>query len=235
MLDNRLRLAYDLYEECELAADIGTDHALLPAALLRSGRCSHMILTDISESALNHARMEMVRQNLTDRVSIRLGDGLLPLAEPCRMISVLGMGGRTIADILLSGQAKLQGAVLLLSAHTDLYRVRDAVMRIGYHLQSETPCLDRGRYYLLFKAVPGKEQLTESEVRFGKRLLESDSDQLLPYLQHRREVVAEKLTGLLKAGHPSEERVEQVRADLKEEDLRIRMVQIRQNPDGKTI
>ena len=37
-LDARLSLAYDLYDPCTLAADIGTDHAHLPAALLQRGR-----------------------------------------------------------------------------------------------------------------------------------------------------------------------------------------------------
>lgn len=48
MLDERLSLACDLYPVCRLAADIGTDHARLPAALLQRGRCQHMVLTDIS-------------------------------------------------------------------------------------------------------------------------------------------------------------------------------------------
>ena len=38
-LDPRLSLAYDLYDSCELAADIGTDHAHLPAALLQRAVC----------------------------------------------------------------------------------------------------------------------------------------------------------------------------------------------------
>ena len=36
-LDPRLSLAFDLYDSCRLAADIGTDHAHLPAALLQRG------------------------------------------------------------------------------------------------------------------------------------------------------------------------------------------------------
>ena len=62
-LDARLSLAYDLYDPCDLAADIGTDHAHLPAALLQRGRCQHMILTDLSESALNNARGEIAQMN----------------------------------------------------------------------------------------------------------------------------------------------------------------------------
>ena len=66
-LDARLSLAFDLYDECETAADIGTDHAHLPAALLQRGRCQHMILTDLSESALNNARSEIIARRLADR------------------------------------------------------------------------------------------------------------------------------------------------------------------------
>ncbi len=221
MLDNRLQLAYDLYDECELAADIGTDHALLPSALLRSGRCSRMILTDISESALCHARKEMVRQDLTDRVSLRLGNGLFPISEPCQMISVLGMGGRTISEILLSGRSRLFGASLLLSAHTDLYRVRKAIMDIGYHLLSETPCLDRGRFYLIMKALPGEETLSETEIRLGKRLMESGSDLLLPFLLHRQKVLKDKLSGLLCADSSQELLVRQTSTDLYETNRQI--------------
>ena len=77
-LDARLSLAFDLYDPCELAADIGTDHAHLPAALLQRGRCQHMILTDLSESALNNARNGIIACRLTDRVTFRCGNGLQP-------------------------------------------------------------------------------------------------------------------------------------------------------------
>ena len=104
-LDARLSLAFDLYDPCDLAADIGTDHAHLPAALLQRGRCQHMILTDLSESALSNARREISSCGLSDRVSFRCGNGLDPLKEKCAVISVTGMGGRTIRDLLLRGKA----------------------------------------------------------------------------------------------------------------------------------
>ena len=131
-LDARLSLAFDLFDPCDLAADIGTDHAHLPAALLQRGRCQHMILTDISESALSNARREILRFRLSDRVTLRTGDGLSPLQEVCKMISVTGMGGRTIRNILLQGREKLHGASLVLSAHTDLSLIREAIRDIGY-------------------------------------------------------------------------------------------------------
>jgi len=214
MLDPRLSLAFDLYDQCELAADIGTDHAHLPAALLQRGRCRHMILTDISESALNNARMEMIRLGLTDRVSFRLGDGLSPITEKCGVISVMGMGGRTIRDILLSGKDSLKSASLLLSAHTDLHMIRSAIHEIGYHLDREEPCFAAGRYYLVLLAREGAVPVTEQEIRLGGPLFQSRSPVLASYLQRRKEVLQERLRGLLSATVPRESEIFLVRQDL---------------------
>lgn len=214
MLDARLSLAFDLYDECCLAADIGTDHAYLPSGLLLSGRCRKMILTDISPDALKNAQREIVRRRLSDRAELRLGDGLLPLHEKCNMISVLGMGGRTVRHILLSGSDRLQGAKLLLSAHTDLPEVREAVMLCGYHLVSETPCFSNGRFYLLLRADEGAEQLSPQELRLGKKLFSDHSKDLLPYLIRRRDVLSEKLAGLENAADKNISMIRQVREDI---------------------
>ena len=213
-LDPRLSLAFELYDPCELAADIGTDHAHLPAALLQRGRCQHMILTDISESALENARMEMIRLRMTDRVSLRLGDGLAPLSEPCGMISIMGMGGRTIRDILLEGQEKLQGASLVLSAHTDWHLIRSAIRDIGYSLNREEPCFAAGRYYLVLLARPGAMPLTDREIRLGGPLFRSKSPVLIPFLQRRREVLLERIRGLTVATEPDESQLAFLRDDL---------------------
>ncbi len=214
-LDDRLSLAFDLYDSCGLAADIGTDHAHLPAALLQRGRCQHMILTDLSESALRNARDEMIRYRLMDRVTLRRGDGLSPLSERCGMISITGMGGRTIRDILLSGKEKLQNASLVLSAHTDLPLIREAIYMIGYHTDREEPVFCAGRYYLVLRARPGTRTVTPREIRLGGPLFGSASDQLIPYLKRRQEVLECSLSGLLRAEVPDSRLIEQIREDIR--------------------
>lgn len=213
-LDSRLSLAFELYDPCDLAADIGTDHAHLPAVLLQRGRCQRMILTDISESALRNARDGMIRFGLTDRIILRRGDGLSPLDEPCGMISVTGMGGRTVRDILLSGKEKLRGASLVLSAHTDLPLIREAVRDIGYHLDREEPCFCAGRYYLVLRARPGRKEVSDREIRLGGPLFDSASPQLVPYLVRRRSVLEEKLSGLLAAREPDASLIARLRDDI---------------------
>ena len=213
-LDPRLSLAYRLYDECALAADIGTDHAHLPAALLQRGRVCHMILTDISEGALKNARSTILDRGLESRADLRLGDGLDPVREACDMISVMGMGGRTIRDILLSGRDRLHGASLLLSAHTDWPLIRQAIRDIDYHLEMEDPCFSAGRDYLVLRARPGRMEMTEQEIRLGGPLFRSDSPMLIPFLARRREVLCAKLAGLKSASLADEAEIARITADI---------------------
>ena len=213
-LDGRLGLAFSLYDRCDTGADIGTDHAYLPIALLKAGKCRRMILTDISEGALENAREHIARAGLTDRVRFRLGDGLGALDAPAGMISILGMGGKTIRNILEEGRERLGGAPLILSAHTDLPHVRRGVMNIGYHLVSEDPCLAAGRYYLVMRAEPGEEDMTEREIRLGRALYRSESPALAGWLDHRLKVLEAKKKGLLSAEHADREELARTEEDL---------------------
>ncbi|MBR3494309.1 MAG: SAM-dependent methyltransferase [Clostridia bacterium] len=209
-LDARLRLAASLYPHCALGADIGTDHGLLPCWLLEHGVCERMILADRSEKALRHAAERVRRLHLEERALIRCADGLDAVTEPCGCVSVMGMGGQTIADILRSGIRRLSGATLILSAHTQPFLVRQALAEIGYRLVREEPCVCRGYAYLVWRAEPGGMVLTPQELRVGPLLAESRSPELRPYLAARLRAVARQLEDT-RTGSPK-------RAEL-EEDL----------------
>ena len=161
-----------------------------------------------------NARAEIIRQRLVDRVDLRLGNGLEPISEKCGMISVTGMGGRTIRDILLSGQSRLRGASLLLSAHTDWHLIRGALHEIGYSLDREEPCFAAGRYYLMLVARPGGAEMTDREIRLGGPLFRSASPVLIPFLRRRRDVLQEKLQGLCSASCPDRKQISLLTEDI---------------------
>ena len=56
--------------------------------------------------------------------------------------------------------------------------------------------------------------MTPGEIRLGGPLFNSASDQLIPYLSRRRDVLQEKLRGLLSAEAPDEALITQVREDI---------------------
>lgn len=209
-MDERLSLAASLYDACELGADIGTDHGLLPCSLLESGVCRRMILADVSPKALQHAREQVQQRGLADRAQLVCADGLNALTEKTGCVSITGMGGRTMADILQKGAARLQGAALVLSAHTDQELVRRAVQQLGYHLTAERLCRAAGRFYLVWKAIPGAQTMGEDELALGTQLLLESRDPLLPeYLRWRQWVLERKLAGL---EHDAQNRAGEVEA-----------------------
>ena len=214
MLDSRLSLAAALYAPCDLGADIGTDHALLPCHLLRKNICRSMLLCDVSPKALRRAEAEVARRGLQDRARLVCADGLDALTEPCGCVSVMGMGGETLAGILLRGRDKLQGATLVLSAHTELPLVRRAVPDLGYHLTRETLCRSGGRFYVFWRAEPGSAPMTEEEIRHGSLLFDEPSPLLADYLRWRLGVAEAKLSGLRVAAVPDAEALARAEQDV---------------------
>lgn len=215
MLDERLYTVFSLYPTCERAADIGTDHGYLPCALLQANKCDTMLLTDISSKALSNAAAETARRGLSSRVTLLCGDGLKPLDRTCDVISITGMGGRTLSTILKEGSEKLQGATLILSAHTDLPLLRRTLEDMNYVLEHEELCKVAGRFYLVFKAVPGSPHSSDRELRLGSLLFRSRSPHLKEYLDHRIRVLEKKLQGWITADDPAlKDSVSEIREDL---------------------
>ncbi len=215
MLDERLSLAASLYEPCDWGADIGTDHAFLPCHLLRSGICQHMIAADVSPKALERARDNLHRQHLVQRAEVVLADGLDAITRPCGCISVMGMGGELMAHILRKGQDKLQGAVLVLGAHTELHLVRQAIHDVGYHIVQERLCKAAGRFYVFWRAEAGLEDNPSgNDLRYGRLLWQEDAALLQEYAAWRRRVHQDRERGLLAASQPDENAIREVQADI---------------------
>ena len=215
MLDERLALAASLYVPCALGADIGTDHALLPCALLERGVCREMILADISPKALGQAAREVAVRGLRERVTLRCADGLDALdgMPPCGCVSVTGMGGDTMAEMLRRGRDHLRGAALVLCAHTRQDRARLALREIGYRLTREEPCVCNGHAYLVWRAEPGEEPpYTPEELACGRLLFRSASPMLRSYVEMKLEALGRRLEGLRRAERQDEQAIREAEA-----------------------
>lgn len=100
-LSPRLRTVADLVPEGVCLADVGTDHAYLPAALILEGKIPCAIAADLRPGPLDRARQTAAEYGLEGNVSFRLCDGLAGIRgdEP-GAVAIAGMGGETIAAIL---------------------------------------------------------------------------------------------------------------------------------------
>ena len=101
MLDNRLQMCVDLVSGKGIVCDVGTDHALLAAELINTGKCRKVIASDIKEGPLEAAAKTVEKYSISDKVQLILSDGLknVPL-DGVSDVVIAGMGGETIADII---------------------------------------------------------------------------------------------------------------------------------------
>lgn len=193
-LDDRLSKAAELFPACAYGADIGADHGRLSCTLLGLGTCQRMCVADISADSLEKARNLLALHELSDRADIAVGDGLFALSRPAQAIAILGMGGRTLSDILIRGEDRLHGASLILSAHTQLSLVRKTLEQLHYRIEIETIAHAAGRFYVVLRAKPGKEECTDRQFFLGPRLMETCPEYYADYLSWRMDVTACKRT-----------------------------------------
>ena len=85
----------------DVAADIGSDHALVPIALIEAGMAQRAIAVEVSNGPLQIARQAVCAAGMADRISVRSGDGLAPIAEgEAQAVVIAGMGAPAIWRIL---------------------------------------------------------------------------------------------------------------------------------------
>lgn len=110
-LSPRLRALAEAVPPGAVVADVGADHALLPAFLVRTGRCPRAIAIDARPGPLAGALRTLRRYGVQGRVELRQGDGLEPLRPgEADVVVIAGLGGETIAGII-AGRPEVAGTV----------------------------------------------------------------------------------------------------------------------------
>lgn len=161
-------------------ADIGTDHGYLPIWLLQNGLVPYAIGMDIRKGPLEHADTNMRLAQVSDKMELRLSDGLDALEkEEADTIVISGMGGMMIRSILTNGYQKaIRAKELVLSPQSDIPVLRHYLRNHGFQITDEAVLMEAGKYYTIIKAIPASGSVTESadltfEDRYGPVLLKT--------------------------------------------------------------
>ncbi|MEW6770272.1 MAG: class I SAM-dependent methyltransferase [Bacillota bacterium] len=161
----------------ECLADIGTDHALLPIHLVKHGVVSRVIAVEKAVGPAAAARRAVAAAGLEDRIEVRRGEGLGPLAAgEAGAIVLAGMGGQTIADILAAGTAVARAAgLIVVQPMNRIAFLRRWLVQNGWVIRAEALAAEKGRLYQVVAAAPGssRKQLNWLEEELGPCLLAS--------------------------------------------------------------
>jgi tRNA (adenine22-N1)-methyltransferase len=160
-------------------ADIGSDHAYLPVALVRRGVIDAALAGEVATTPFQAAERTVRDNGLEQQITVRLADGLAAIEarDGITAISLCGMGGETIRDILEAGKAHLSGAErLILQPNGGEQPLRLWLMRNGYRIVSEELLHENRFYYEIIVAERADPVVyTAEQLFFGPLLMQARS------------------------------------------------------------
>ncbi len=192
-LSKRLKEAAKFVKENELLADIGSDHAYLPIYLIQNNKIPFAVAGEVVEGPYENARQKVQEIQLENKIDVRLGDGLnvINKSENIGTISICGMGGLLICDILHEGLAKdLVRPItrLVLQPNNNEYTLRKFLVANGYEIIDEEILEDKHKRYEIIVAekVDTDYTLTDEELYFGPHLMKNKDDVFIKKWQTER-------------------------------------------------
>lgn len=153
-LSKRLFTIAEYVPNGKRVADIGSDHALLPSYLISEGISPYAIAGEVNKGPLEAARRQIDALKIADKVDVRLGSGLKVINDgEVEVITIAGMGGGLIVEILQEGFAKLNNIErLILQPNVGSELVRDWLDNNKWNIINEEILEEDGRIYEIIVA-----------------------------------------------------------------------------------
>ncbi|MBQ1463876.1 MAG: Nif3-like dinuclear metal center hexameric protein [Ruminococcus sp.] len=186
MLDKRLQMCADLVSGEGIVCDVGTDHALLAAELINSGKCSKVIASDVKEGPLLAAAKTVKKYGISNKVQLVLSDGLKDVSlRGVSDVVIAGMGGETIAEIIrCADRREFSDIRWILQPMTKPEVLRKCIYDMKMCITEEHIVLEDKKMYVVMCAEynPDWRRLSEFDAIYG--FFDSD-DQLAENYRNR--------------------------------------------------
>lgn len=216
-INKRLKLVASYVEDKRLA-DIGSDHSYLPIYLAKENKINFAIAGEIVEGPHKVSIKNVNEEGLSAVIECRKAAGLdaIELADNIEVITICGMGGKLIADILEKGKDKLINRPnLILQPNLGERFVREKLQDLGYTIIAEDIIEEDGHIYEIIVATDGQMSLTEDEKNFGKFLPKEKNDLFIKKQKQELDKVNYILSQLEKAKEEKSEKVLELQAKAK--------------------
>lgn len=184
-LSERIMMAAEMVRDGKTVADIGTDHAYLPAWLILNGKCPKALACDLRKGPLDNAKKTVEQYGIADKITLRLSDGFDEI-RPCEAddFVMCGMGGTLMAELVARTQwLKDPEKLLILQPQSHAEDIRAYLINNGFEIINENACTDGGKLYCAFCAVwTGKNKKYSDGYIYYGRLPECSAPEAKQYL-----------------------------------------------------
>ncbi|WP_414841849.1 tRNA (adenine(22)-N(1))-methyltransferase [Enterococcus saccharolyticus] len=201
-------------------ADIGSDHAYLPVALMLKNKITFAVAGEVVKGPFQSAEKQVRKSGLTDQIVVRLADGLDAIEETDRInaITIAGMGGTLIRSILEAGKqhGRINGSErLILQPNVGEKTLREWLVENEYTIIEEEILAENKKIYEIIVAEKQEPvSYSDRELFFGPHLLKEKNDVFIQKWQ--REIAGKErvLAQLEKAEEKPLEKVTEIQTQL---------------------
>ena len=190
MNSKRLLAIASFIEKDDLVVDIGCDHAYLDIYLIQNRLCKKTIASDISEGAINQARINIEKYNLTNKIPTVVSNGLENIPYDINTVVISGMGTNTILEILNNPKTNNIDKFIIQS-NNNLVELRCEMNKRNYKIIQEKVVLDSGKYYTIIMFKRGKERLNKITKLLGN--YNSENKDYYNYLYNKNLEILKKI------------------------------------------
>lgn len=220
-LSIRLQKAAEFVPQDARLADIGSDHAYLPVALMLQGKISYGIAGEVVVGPYKSAQKQVAKYGLENKINVRLADGLeaVSLSDQVSAITICGMGGVLIRDILQRGKEKqrLSGEErLILQPNVGERQLRQWLISEGYTITNESIVEENNKVYEIIVADKKSNQptYTDKEIFFGPVLLKTKAPVFVGKWQHKLNKQEKILNSLHQSDQDVAEKIREVMQEI---------------------
>ena len=191
-LTPRLLAAASFVRKNSVVADVGTDHAYLPIALVRDGTAKSAVASDINEGPYLRALANIRAHSLSHKITALCTPGLDGIGQYAPTdILICGMGGELIAAIIDAAPWTRDSRIrLVLQPMTHSQSLRKYLLDNGFSIIDEKIAKEEKLYQIICAEYTGAgEEYSELELIFGKRNIERGGECLRELVSRQIEIL----------------------------------------------
>lgn len=193
-----------LVREGKRIADIGTDHAFLPAYLVLNGKNPSAIACDVRVGPLENARQTVTEYSLEEKIELRLSDGfdMLYYTEADDFV-LSGMGGTLMCELISrTDWLKNEALHLVLQPQSHAQDIRKYLCENGFEIKNELCVKEGERLYIAFDAYfTGKVQRKNDTYYYFGSLSEKSDEASQMYVKKLIERLEKERVALKNSGN----------------------------------
>lgn len=177
-LSKRLQQVAEFVKENAVLADIGSDHAYLPAYLVKKGIIQRAIAGEVVKGPYESAVRNVKREDLESHITVRLANGLEAIKREDNVdtVTIAGMGGALIATILEEGKEQLEVVERIITQpNIHAEAIRQWAVTNDWGIVEERILKEDGKIYEVVVLEKGKSSYTMKELLLGPFLLKEKS------------------------------------------------------------